>query len=149
MDSTSTDAAALPYAQDASVNAVLLLQKQVFQFQSGCLQEILRGLCPSKIFINADLKVPSFILNRSLPDELVFQGRSIDNEEMTLLGLLDVSGHISCSSRLSEFMLFMTRIKKVTQPLNFLIILLYGLAHRHLCGVFIYTRRSIVGCACT
>ena len=108
----------LPYAQDSSVNAIFLLQKQVFQYQSSRLQEILGNLAPTKIFVNADLRVPSFILNRSLPDELVFQGRSIDNEEMTLLGLLDVSGEISCSSRLSEFMLFMTRIKKVTDKIS-------------------------------
>jgi hypothetical protein len=67
-----------------------------------------------KLFINAELKVPSFILNRSLADEYVFQGRNIDNEEITILAMLDEKGVLSCGSRLNEFMLFLTRIKKVS-----------------------------------
>lgn len=104
---------AIPYEEDASVNAVFLLQKQVFQYQANCLSELIRGAASTKIFINTELKVPNFILSRSLPDELVFQGRSVDNEELTLLGFLDANGILSCNSRLNEFMLFMTRIKRV------------------------------------
>ena len=105
----------LPYAHDASMNAVFLLQKQVFQYQTSCLGEILREVAPCNVYVNGDLKVPQFILNRALPDEYIFQGRSVDNEEMTLLGFIDSNGKLSSSSRLSEFMLFMTRIKKVKE----------------------------------
>jgi hypothetical protein len=109
---------ALPYIEDASVNAVFLLQKQVFQYQSSCLSDLLRTVAPTKLFINGDLKVPNFVLNRSLPDELVFQGRSVDNEELTLLGFLDAKGELSCTSRLNEFLVYMTRIKRVSSCLQ-------------------------------
>ena len=107
----STNSNSCPHHEEASLNAILLLQKQVFQFQSNCLNEILKEK-PVPVYVNGELKVPSFILNRTLPDDLLNQGRMIDNEETTILGFLDADGKLNNPGRLSEFMLFLTRIKR-------------------------------------
>lgn len=122
----------LPYYEDASHNAALLLQKQIFQFQSHSLNEIMKDIASTKVFISSDMKVPSILLNRTLPDEYSQQQRLLDNEEVTLLGLLDQSGKITVSSRLNELMLLMTRVTKVRDhiaiqlnEISFFISLLY------------------------
>jgi len=103
-----------PSRDDASINAALLLQKSVFEKQCSYLQDVIlvqRNSVP--IVLDGDLKVPHMLLNRSLPSEFKAQGRAIDNEEITILGMLDSKGKISSYSRLTEFMVFMTRIKKI------------------------------------
>ena len=103
------------YQDDASINATLLLQKQIFQLQSDCLSQMTAEFSTSNIAMSDDLKFPQFIGDRVLLEDYASHGRKLDNEEITLLGILDSSGKISVSSRLNEFMLFMTRIKKVWQ----------------------------------
>ena len=104
----------LPYQSDASVNATLLLQKQVFQSQANSLTKLLSHLEQSKLNVNADVRVPQLLASRTLSDEYTTSNRLLENEEITMLGFLDVNGKLTVSSRLSEFMLFMTRITKVS-----------------------------------
>lgn len=113
----------LSYYEDASLNATFLLQKHIFQFQTHSLQQLMNDVANSKVFISSDMKVPSILLNRTLGDEYSHQGRLLDNEEITLLGLLDQTGKIGVSSRLNELMLMMTRVTKVREyyPLSSLI----------------------------
>jgi hypothetical protein len=60
-----------------------------------------------------DFKIPELLMNRFLSDDLSSQGRKIDNEEATLLSILDGKGRISTSARLTEFMVVMSRVYKV------------------------------------
>lgn len=113
----TSNSSQLPYYEDASLNATLLLQKQIFQFQSHSLSEILSDIANTKVFISSDMKVPSILQNRTLTDEYAQQGRLLDNEEISLLGVLDQTGKVSVSSRLNELMLLMTRITKVEAPI--------------------------------
>jgi len=104
----------LPYQSDASINAALLLQKQVFQSQTNSLSKLLSHFEQSTLNVTADVKVPQLLTSRTLSDEYASSNRLLENEEIALLGFLDVNGKLTVSSRLNEFMLFMTRITKVS-----------------------------------
>jgi hypothetical protein len=105
-----------PYHEDAGLRAALFLEKQVFELQAACYQEALSNLPKTSITLSSEMRVPQFLLDRNLMDEYSSKGRLLDNEEITILGMLDAHGKISVLSRLTEFMLFMTRVKKVGRP---------------------------------
>jgi hypothetical protein len=64
---------------------------------------------------SSDLQIPSLIAERasSISDLTREQFRYIDNEELTLISILDEDGQLVLSARLVEFMIFMTRLTKV------------------------------------
>ena len=88
--------------------------KQVFYLQSSCLRELLSDNGRnSSVVLTEDFKMPEILYDRFLSDDMSSQGRRIDNEEVTLLAILDGKGRISNSSRLAEFMIVMSRVYKV------------------------------------
>jgi hypothetical protein len=99
------------YFDEARQNAVLLLQFNLVQLQSNCIQGISNNL---DLKIYEELKIPTILNKRNLSDDIVNQSRLVDNEEITILGLIDSHGIISLDCRLEEFMVFLTRISKVT-----------------------------------
>lgn len=94
-------------------NNQYLLQMKLFHLQANCLNDLI-SQDNNNIILNDDNKIPTILLNRVLPDtDLINQHRKIDNEEMTILGILDNKGEISNTTRLNEFMLLLSRIYKV------------------------------------
>jgi len=57
--------------------------------------------------------LPTIFTKRVLTDDHGQSKRYVDNEELTILGMLDSDGFLSLSSRVSEFIVLMTRITKV------------------------------------
>ena len=106
-------AANVPYQNDASLNATLLLQKEAFLSQANRLSDLLSNMQHSNTEILTDVKIPQLLSTRTLSEDYVIGSRLLENEEVAILGFLDESGKISVSSRLNEFMLLMTRITKV------------------------------------
>jgi len=94
-------------------DATLRDLKQVFYLQSGCLQDLLSNQARNSIVLTDDFKMPELLINRFLSDDLNSQGRKVDNEEVTLLSILDGKGKISTNARLTEFMVVMSRVHKV------------------------------------
>ena len=87
--------------------------KQVFYLQSSCLRDLLSDNGRNIVVLTEDFKMPEILYDRFLSDDMSSQGRRIDNEEVTLLAILDGKGRISSSSRLAEFMIVMSRVYKV------------------------------------
>lgn len=94
-------------------DATLSDRKQVFYLQSSCLQDLLSTQGHDNLVLTDDFKIPDLLINRFLSDDLSSQGRKVDNEEATLLSILDGKGRISTSARLTEFMVVMSRVYKV------------------------------------
>lgn len=103
-------------------DATLSNRKQVFYLQSSCLQDLLSTQGHDNLVLTDDFKIPDLLINRFLSDDLSSQGRKVDNEEATLLSILDGKGRISTSARLTEFMVVMSRVYKVRitdgRPIN-------------------------------
>lgn len=105
----------LPFEEDAKINAVLLLQKRVFQLQAECLQNALQRQ-KSEISYQSTIDtflLPSILSRRNISDEMQNQNRVLDDVEMTLLGIIDSSGMLSLSCRVPEFIVVMTRVVKI------------------------------------
>ena len=105
----------LPFADDAKINAVLILQRRIFQLQADCLQSAIQRQQNSKSsqLLPANSGFPSLLVRRNISDEMQSQNRILDDVEMTLLGILDSRGMLSLCSRISEFIVVMTRVVKV------------------------------------
>lgn len=105
----------LPFADDAKINAVLILQRRIFQLQANCLQSSIQRQQQSKNsnVASANTGFPALLVRRNISDEMQSQNRILDDVEMTLLGILDSSGMLSLCSRISEFIVVMTRVVKV------------------------------------
>jgi hypothetical protein len=105
----------LPFVDDAKINAVLILQRRIFQLQADCLHSAIQQQQHSKISdpISANSGFPALLVRRNISDEMQSQNRILDDVEMTLLGILDSSGMLSLCSRISEFIVVMTRVVKV------------------------------------
>ena len=104
---------ALPYFVESGTNALLLEQKEIFKLQLLNLQHVVETTRQEAIEVKGDLKIPIIFSRRTLPDEYRDTDRYIDNEELTILAMLDSNGKLSCNARLTEFLVFMTRISKV------------------------------------
>jgi hypothetical protein len=104
----------LPFAEDARINSLMILQRRVFQQQADSLQKILQVRKESHpVEFTEKFEVPSILTRRNKSDDVSSQNRLLDDVEMTLLGILDSSGMLILSSRISEFIVVMTRIIKV------------------------------------
>jgi hypothetical protein len=105
----------LPFADDAQINAVLILQRRIFQLQADCLHSAIQQQQHSKTsnLVSANSGFPALLVRRNISDEMISQNRILDDVEMTLLGILDSSGMLSLCSRISEFIVVMTRVVKV------------------------------------
>ena len=106
----------LPFAEDAKVNAILILQRRIFQLQAESLgNEIERRSHESvnKSPSDGSFVLPPILTRRNIPDEMLTQNRILDDVEMTLLGILDSSGMLSLCSRITELIIVMTRVVKV------------------------------------
>jgi hypothetical protein len=105
----------LPFVDDAKINAVLILQRRIFQLQADCLHSAIQQQQHSKIsnLVSANSGFPALLVRRNISDEMQSQNRILDDVEMTLLGILDSSGMLSLCSRISEFIVVMTRVVKV------------------------------------
>ena len=57
--------------------------------------------------------LPSILTRRNVSLEMQSHNRVLDDVEMTLLGILDSTGMLSLCSRISEFIIIMTRVVKV------------------------------------
>ena len=67
-------------------------------------------------------KIPDYLRRRPMQEEYSTK-RYLDNEEITLIALLDHEGKISDSIKLADFMLLLTRIEeKVCCFLNLLLL---------------------------
>ena len=105
----------LPFADDAKINAVLLLQRRIFQLQAEQLEIAIRRQQDEEAAtpqLEAIL-LPSILARRNISEEMRSQNRILDDVEMTILGILDCAGFLSLSSRISEFIVVMTRVVKV------------------------------------
>lgn len=94
-------------------DATLSDRKKVFYLQSSCLQDLLSTQGHDNLVLTDDFKIPELLMKRFLSDDLSSQGRRVDNEEATLLSILDGKGRISTTARLTEFMVVMSRVHKV------------------------------------
>ena len=92
---------------EGKINATLLIQRQILIKQMESLSEF-----NTKIDISQELlpTVPDLLKRRNMTD----RSRLVDNEEIALMDILDADGMISNETRLSTFMVFMTRITKVS-----------------------------------
>ena len=104
-----------PFADDAKINAVLILQRRIFQLQADYLHNAIQRQQRSKSCnnVSANSGIPALLVRRNISDEMQSQNRTLDDVEMTLLGILDSSGMLSLCSRISEFIVVMTRVVKV------------------------------------
>lgn len=105
----------LPFADDAKINAVLILQRRIFQLQAEQLEIAIRrqqdeGAATPQL---EAILLPSILARRNISEEMRSQNRILDDVEMTILGILDCAGILSLSSRISEFIVVMTRVVKV------------------------------------
>ena len=108
-------ATSLAFGDDAQANAVMLLQRQMFHMQSMQMQSLLTQHTDngSSSSSGNNWIVPSILSKRNLAEELKTQKRLIDDTEMTLLGTLDSQGQLSLASRVSDFIVIMTRVVKI------------------------------------
>jgi hypothetical protein len=56
--------------------------------------------------------VPEILLRRTLPEEYVANKRLLDDEEITVMAILDDEGKISTTNQLNDFMLLLTRFER-------------------------------------
>lgn len=97
--------------------------RHVFFLQSSCLKDFLpTGQGGSRansngILLTDDFRMPDLLMDRFISEDMSSQGRRVDNEELTLLGILDGTGKISTRARLAEFMVVMSRVHKVSELL--------------------------------
>jgi hypothetical protein len=106
----------LPFAEDAKINAILILQRRIFQLQAESLENAVEQRSHKGVRNSESIGrfvLPSILNRRNIPDEMLSQNRILDDVEMTLLGILDSSGMLSLCSRISEFIIVMTRVVKV------------------------------------
>lgn len=106
----------LPFAEDAKINAILILQRRIFQLQAESLENEIDQRSrdsKSKSTLTGTFVLPPILARRNIPDEMLTQNRILDDVEMTLLGILDSSGTLSLCSRIAEFIIVMTRVIKV------------------------------------
>jgi len=108
--STAT-ACNLPYFEDAGLNAAAILQQQIFRLQVDQFQSV-STFHENQSSLNQcnDLHISELLL---VPSRKVGHSRCLDNEEITLLGLLDSDGRLTLSSRMTEFMIMMTRVSRM------------------------------------
>lgn len=108
-----------PYLNDARLHTCLLLQRVIFEKQSKKFASILAtqsDKTSSRISVedfNASLPSNNILKRRNMTDDNQSQKRLLDDIEMTLLGILDSDNCISLASRLSDFILLMTRITRL------------------------------------
>ena len=105
------------FGDDAQANAVMLLQRQMFHMQSMQMQSLLTQHTDNNGSLSnnsgSNWIVPSILSKRNLAEELKSQKRLIDDMEMTILGTLDSQGQLSLASRVSDFIVVMTRVVKI------------------------------------
>lgn len=99
-------------SEEAKLNFLCLLQRSVFHDQAKALEGII-GKQTESTREKTNLEIPNIISRRRHFEELQQHQRLLDNEEITLLGILDSDGVISSPPRLVDFMVFMTRVSKV------------------------------------
>ena len=106
----------LHFADDAKINAVLILQRRIFQLQAEQLEIAIRQqqheerTTPQS---SEAISLPPILARRNISEEMRSQNRILDDVEMTILGILDCAGMLSLCSRISEFIVVMTRVVKV------------------------------------
>jgi len=108
--STAT-ACNLPYFEDAGLNAAAVLQQQIFKLQVDQFQSVSTfHENQSSLSQCNDLHISELLL---VPSRKIGHSRCLDNEEITILGLLDSDGRLTLSSRMTEFMIMMTRVSRM------------------------------------
>ena len=108
----------IQYLEEASLNAVFLVQKKIVQLQSRTLNELLLENQSSPIEIANAVKIPGILSRRHFQDDSITQEKYLDSEEATILGMLDGTGKVSLGSRLTELIVLMTRITRVRYKIN-------------------------------
>jgi hypothetical protein len=66
---------------------------------------------PGELLRSQDLQIPQLLTERAT--SISEQFRYVDNEELTLVSILNEDGQLTLSARLVEFMILMTRLTKV------------------------------------
>jgi hypothetical protein len=64
--------------------------------------------------------IPDILLRRTLAEEYVSNKRLLDDEELTIMYLLDDQGKITTTKSLTSFMLLLTRLEKKVIHLSLL-----------------------------
>lgn len=105
--------ASMHYQEDASMNAVLLLQKSAFQSQVTNLEKLIQQQAKTSTEIKGNQHLPNILTRRTLAEDLQDLHRNADNEELIIMAMLDSNGIISLLSRVTEFIVLMTRLTKV------------------------------------
>ena len=105
----------LHFADDAKINAVLILQRRIFQLQAEQLEIAIRQQQHEEHTTpqSEAISLPPILVRRNISEEMRSQNRILDDVEMTILGILDCAGMLSLCSRISEFIVVMTRVVKV------------------------------------
>jgi hypothetical protein len=65
--------------------------------------------------------IPELLLRRALPDEYSANKRFLEDEEITIVSLLDDQGRISTTNHLNDFMVLLTRFEKKVSCLYLLL----------------------------
>ena len=89
----------LPYIEEAGLNAAIILQQQIFSVQLGLQKSLSKQ---NRNTIIKDVSISDVLLGHS---RRFGNSRCLDNEEITLLSLLDSDGRLSMSSRMTQFMI--------------------------------------------
>ena len=104
-----------PYLDEARAYAQLLLQQVIFRRQVeafGAIIETEGGSVGDPVDLFSSLDAAHILKRRSGVEDLQSR-RLVDDVEMTLLGILDSDGMISTASRLSDFLVLLTRIVRM------------------------------------
>ena len=89
----------LPYIEEAGLNAAIILQQQIFSAQLDLQKSLSKE---NRNAVIKDVSISDVLLG---PSRRFGNSRCLDNEEITLLSLLDSDGRLSMSSRMTQFMI--------------------------------------------
>ena len=98
---------AVPYLEASCLNSSIILQHQIYNLQLDQLKYLTND---NRHFQVQDLSIADALL---IPSRRFGNSRCLDNEEITLLSLLDSDGRLSMSNRMTQFMILMTRITRM------------------------------------